>query len=482
MEQYKYISKIGAGGNGDVNLVENSRGERFAQKILKHISNNKAYQRFKDEITVLSKLNNTDGIVPIIDSYLPDKLDTKNPPYYIMPVCVDLKKYIETLNLEKMYSLLFEVCRSIKYLHSVNITHRDIKPENILILNNKPVIADFGLADFPNKKKISKVNEKIGPKWTIAPEMERISSVAEYKKADIYSLAKTIWMIITRQWFGFEGQYIAHSNISVNNFVKVYINESRMAGEWNCQSLVLLDKLLIQATDNDPDKRPNIVAFLEDFEYWYSSNKEYKERNTYEWKDAIDVIFPVSIPMSCMWTDIDDIFNVLTVIFQNYDQLNHCFYPAYGGNDFYKISISSNGEYLVINDNLLVKPKTLYFELTNDIDWSYFQLEIMKQSPINTENVHRLEEVVFFNADFSQESEFEGTDFNEYSRCLEGSFIITKKTSNINFLEGDLNAYNAIHSEMSREEYRDFMLKLSSKYNHNNDDYKPLYMHRKVSS
>lgn len=479
MEQYKYIKKIGAGGNGVVNLVKNSKGEEFAQKVLKNISE-KAYQRFKDEIEVLSKLNNKDGIIPLIDFYFPETIDKNNPPYYIMPVCVDLKEYLETLNLEKMYSLLFDICRSIKYLHSNDIAHRDIKPENILILDNKPVIADFGLVTFPHKKDISNKNEKIGPKWTIAPEMERISSVAEYKKADIYSLAKTIWMIITKQWQGFEGQYIAHSNISVNNFVKLCINESSMAGVWHYHSLVLLDKLLIQATDNDPDKRPNIDAFLEDFEYWYSSNKEYKERNTYEWKDAIDVIFPVSIPMSCRWTDIDDIFNILKIIFQNYDQLNHCFYPEYGGTDFYKISISSNGECLVINDDLLIKPKALYFELTNDIDWSYFQLEIMKQSPINTEN-HCLEEDVFFNADLSQESEFEETDFNEYSRCLDDSYIITKKTSNINFLPGELDAYGAIHSTMSREDYRNLMLKLSSKYNRNVDSYKPLWMFRKGS-
>lgn len=460
-KKYTKVKELGKGGNGIVYLVKDENNNLFAKKILMNIKNKKRYLRFQDEVNVLYRLQNQNGIVPIIDHYYPSQLSTNRYPYYIMPLCVTLKEYIKTISLENKFLLLFDVCKTISYLHSLDITHRDIKPDNILVLNGKAVIADFGLANFPRKKRISSLNEKIGPRWTIAPEMERISSTAEYKKADIYSLAKTIWMIITEQWNSFEGQYIPYSNISIENYVKVYINEPHIAGEWLYFSLVLLDRLLVQATDNNPNKRPNIDEFIDKFEYWFYSNDSFKERNPYEWEDALHRIFPVSIPISSSWVDIYDILNVLTIIFHNYDNLNHSFYPDGGGDDFKKIYVTENGEYLVINGNILIKPKVLHFESLNDLNWSYFRLEVEPLDPIYPENIYHSEEIVFLNNDF-QQSQNKADGFAEYSKYLQGSFVITKKTSIINILQGKFNAYSGFHNTMTNKDYKSALLNIKS--------------------
>ena len=49
-------------------------------------------------------------------------------------------------------------------------------------------------------------------------------------------------------------------------------------------------------------------------------------------------------------------------------------------------------------------------------------------------------------------------DTQECSRFLNGKFLITKKTSIINKLKGDLDAYEGIHNNMSREEYKNLMI------------------------
>lgn len=459
--KYKIKSILGKGGNGIVYKVVDPDGNLFAKKVLKKIKSKKNYERFKSEIEVLNNLKKKKGIIEIVKYHFPKEISQTDFPYYIMPVGITFKKYIKTATREKTFELIFELCDALEYLHSKNITHRDIKPDNVLIIDDSPVFSDFGLANFPKKKKVSAHNESIGPKWTIAPEMKRISSVAEFKRADIYSFAKTVWMILTQQWLSFDGQYIPNSNISVDKFVEMKINKGSIFGKWDYFSVVLLDRLIAQSTDNDPQKRPTASEFNKQLRYWYLSNDDYFQRNPYEWEDALVRIFPISIPLKSQWTKFHDIFNILKIIFESYDNLNHCFYPESGGNDFNKIEIER--EFLVIEDDILIKPKALYFESIGDLDYSYFILECKEiESIFNQENIKNHREYVFMdNLGNFHEEEKEG--FVKKRRFFKGKFLITKKTSIINKLEGELDAYTGIHNKMSNEEYRELITKLKNK-------------------
>ncbi|GLB53491.1 hypothetical protein NBRC110019_25320 [Neptunitalea chrysea] len=290
--------------------------------------------------------------------------------------------------------------------------------------------------------------------------MKRISSVAEFKRADIYSFAKTVWMILTEQWLGFDGQYISNSNISIDNFVEVNINKMHYIGDWYYFSIVLLNRLLEQSTDNDPQKRPTASEFNEKFRYWHSSNDDYYERNPYEWEDALTRIFPVSIPLCCQWNDLKEIYNVLKIIFESYDNLNHCFYPKSGGNDFNKIEIKQ--DYLFIENDIFLKPKALYFESIGDLDFSYFILECDEIEPLFNKRVYENEERIYMDdkGNFHQE---ENDNLREIGRFLKGKFLITKKTSIINELKGKLNAYDVIQNKMSLAEYQELINKVKYK-------------------
>ena len=53
-------------------------------------------------------------------------------------------------------SLIYQLCKSVKYLHEQNIIHRDIKPENLLITNSmKLKLCDFGFIFIQLRKLIS---------------------------------------------------------------------------------------------------------------------------------------------------------------------------------------------------------------------------------------------------------------------------------------------------------------------------------------
>lgn len=457
---YTTKKTLGKGGNGIVYEVVDSKGKHFAKKVLKKIKSKKSYERFKNEIEVLNNQNKKKGIIEIIDYHFPIEISDKDFPFYITPIGIPIKKYIKTATQDKTFELIFELCDTLEYLHSHDITHRDIKPENILIVNGSPVFSDFGLANFPKKKKVSALNESIGPKWTIAPEMKRISSVAEFKRADIYSFAKTVWMILTKRWLSFDGQYIPNSNISIDKFVEIKINKGRDFGKWDYFSIVLLDRLLSKSTDNDPAKRPDASEFNNQFRYWHFSNDDYFERNPYEWEDALFRIFPISIPLNSQWNKLQDIFNILKVIFESYDNLNHCFYPESGGDDFNKIEVRK--DFLLIESDILIKPRTLYFESIGDTDYSYFILECEEIEPIfSPEKFKNHREHLFMdeNGNFYKE---ENNGLREVKRFIKGKFLITKKTSIINNLQGNLDAYNGIQNKMSKEKYRKLIKKIKT--------------------
>lgn len=461
METYTEIEIIGSGGNGVVWKVENSQKEKFAKKTIKHYKKEIPYKRFCDEIEVIRD-NPHIGIIKIIDFYIPDSA-AKKTPYYVMPIGIPLKDCLPKFHLEKIWDFITKIIDTIEFLHNKNITHRDIKIENILVVEDYPTISDFGLANFPKQKRLSRLNEKIGPAFTIAPEMRRISSVAEYKKADVYSLAKTIWVILTQKYTSFDGQYNTHSSISLKNYVDLKINESTNYGEANYFSLVVLDKLLSDSTHNDPDKRPSIQEFKQRFLFWLESNDDYHLRNGIEWEDAIRKIFPISVPLQSKWSNIEEIKDVLEIIFTNYDNLNHTFFPYSGGLDLTDISIIEikSKKYLLINNEYFLEPECLYFESMNDFSWSYFRLEVKTNKPFFGNSTYRNEEMIYIDSAINIHDK-KVKNSKSVNFVLESSFLIVQKMANINSLSDNLDHYMGIHNKMTNDEYKILLQKVKN--------------------
>lgn len=455
---------IGRGGNGKVYKIKKSDGKFYAVKILNRTRTDKAYKRFKDEIKILNRLRELEGVIDIIEYNLPKKITPNNKAYYVMPLATRLNEYLKGKTYTQFYNIILKLANTLALLHDQGITHRDIKPENILIVNGEPVFSDFGLAHFPKKEKISGTKEKIGAKWTIAPEMKRITSTAEYKKADIYSFAKTLWILITNQDSGFEGQYIPKSSISLDNFVDLKINDSTSTiGEWKYESLVLLESLFIDATNNDPNQRPDARIFFERLSEWYNTSVVFSKRNIYEWEHCLKSIFPLSIPESCSWSKLGEINEILQLLSEEYDQLNYSFFPEHGGSDLTKIQLGGEKNSIILNDYYIINPKRLSFESMGNLDFSYFILELNELTPIGDYPLNETRETIHLN-DKRKYSYGSHKLPKEMMRYLKGTFIITRKTSFLNQLRGDYDGHLGLHHEKSNSEYKQIVNKLLQVY------------------
>jgi serine/threonine protein kinase len=459
--QWTITDFLGEGGNGSVWSCKNPAGQKAAIKILKFVRP-KAYSRFVDETVVLEQNSDISGIIPIRDKDLP-VLKPGVTPFYVMPIAEKATRKLWGKTIEEKIEAILSIASVITELHKRKIFHRDIKPANLLYYNGSYCIADFGLVDFPDKKDISKYNEEIGPKWTMAPEMKRESSNADLAKVDVYSLAKTLYILLTNNDKCFDGQY---STDSIFNLQKHYPGTHTTP----------IDNLLIACTDNDPGKRPTIENFIERLEYWRKLNDDFHSRNQQEWVELQAKLFPASVPKHVEWTDLNEIVKVLKTICA-VRNLNHMFLPDYGGLDLMDARLSYEPGCIELDFSGvdIVKPRRLLFESFGDYkEWNYFRLDLDNLQPLalneNDENellqgketVSETSPGVYhsFYVLKTRAVDNRGVALTWQSRYTKrwfrGSFVIFCKRSIYNL---DKETYDGRHGRMSSEDFRVYIEK-----------------------
>ena len=98
------------------------------------------------------------------------------------------------------------------------------------------------------------------------------------------------------------------------------------------------------------------------------------------WNEVIKSIFPIGIPSKCIWTDHEEIIEVLNKL-GSFNNSNHMFYPKGGGLDLKGSSESEESNCIEIRTsfNEIISPKSLTFNsFDNDFDndWAYFRIDL----------------------------------------------------------------------------------------------------------
>jgi eukaryotic-like serine/threonine-protein kinase len=148
LAHYRIVSKIGAGGMGEVYLAQDAKLDRkVALKILPAdlAANQDRMRRFVQEAKAAAALNHPN----IAHIYEIGESDGVN---FIAMEYVDGQTLHETIHSEKsglkgLLKHLFQVAEGLAKAHASGIVHRDLKPDNIMItLDGHAKILDFGLA------------------------------------------------------------------------------------------------------------------------------------------------------------------------------------------------------------------------------------------------------------------------------------------------------------------------------------------------
>lgn len=176
-----------------------SDGARFAYKILqKSFEGNEEYvRRSQREIEILRSLDHP-NVMPVID------YGTRNGrPWFVMPrASYTLKDQLDrvdgSLGEQVALALMEAVLAGVAHAHEREILHRDIKPANVLIVDDVPVISDFGIAKQldHDTTALTSSARAMGTHRYMAPEQFADAKSAS-SPADVYSLGKILGQMLS---------------------------------------------------------------------------------------------------------------------------------------------------------------------------------------------------------------------------------------------------------------------------------------------
>jgi cyclin-dependent kinase-like len=169
--KYEVIGIVGEGAYGVVYKCKNKEsGDFVAIKKFKEVEDELVKKTMTRELKVLQMLKH-DNIVEYKEAF------KRKGNLFLVFEYVDknllelLQEHPKGLDPGIIKKVIYQLCKSIKYLHELNIVHRDIKPENLLVDSNlKLKLCDFGFAR-TIKKNYEKLTDYVATRWYRSPEL-----------------------------------------------------------------------------------------------------------------------------------------------------------------------------------------------------------------------------------------------------------------------------------------------------------------------
>ena len=137
--------------------------------------------------------------VPASDTCIQGKLDddTKRENPEVDAECHSLSSESRHEYFRSVAALGIQAAMALQHAHDQGVIHRDIKPSNLLLDGNAKVfIADFGLARIESNDGLTMSGNLIGTLRYMPPEQASGDSNSIDGRADIYSLAATLYELV----------------------------------------------------------------------------------------------------------------------------------------------------------------------------------------------------------------------------------------------------------------------------------------------
>jgi len=202
---------LGQGGQATVFRVSDETGVYQEDLALKRVQNPKRHDRFVREIEAIKRLTDPKtqeahpNIISVIDHSALDDIENPDKQFLVMPIAQggDLSRpgrlSLYKDSIDGILQVAKQVATALSAAHVANIIHRDVKPENILFTGDGHDLwlSDFGICLIRELPRLTESPEVMGPWAFMAPELAMGGELAVTPSADIYSLGKVIFYMLS---------------------------------------------------------------------------------------------------------------------------------------------------------------------------------------------------------------------------------------------------------------------------------------------
>jgi serine/threonine protein kinase len=230
ISHYQVLSRLGAGGMGEVYLAEDTRLKRkVALKVLPEAiaGDSDRLRRFEQEAFAASALNHPN----ILTIY---EFGAEGATHYLAAEFIDgqtLRGRLqrEPISIETALDIAIQAAQALSTAHQAFIIHRDIKPENVIIRNDGIVkVLDFGLAKLIEAEPVgaepvgaeaetrmqvlTQAGTIVGTVAYMSPEQARGKTLDA--RSDIFSLGVVLYEMLAGR-HPFLGETMSHTMVSI---------------------------------------------------------------------------------------------------------------------------------------------------------------------------------------------------------------------------------------------------------------------------
>ncbi|WP_427383911.1 protein kinase domain-containing protein [Janibacter sp. G56] len=177
---YRLLQQLGQGGMGVVHLALDPHGKAVAIKVMRaHVAADAdARARLAREVETLGRIKD-----PRVAAVLDADVDADHP--YIVT------RYVPGPALDTvvgdggpmppaaLLSLGKGLAGALHAIHEAGVVHRDVKPGNVLLLDDDPVLIDFGIAHLRDSSRLTMTGLVMGTPGYLAPEVVEGDEVSE---------------------------------------------------------------------------------------------------------------------------------------------------------------------------------------------------------------------------------------------------------------------------------------------------------------
>jgi serine/threonine protein kinase len=261
--RWEVLSSLASGGQAEVFKVHDLQKEYPGEFVLKRVRNPKRHDRFRAEVEAIKRLNHP-NIIRLIDHSALSSDDL--PPdrqFIVMPYASqgDLSSRVALYanNPDSVVQVAKSLALGLQAAHAAGIIHRDVKPENVLFptVTHDVWLGDFGICLIRDLDRRTLADEVVGPAQFMAPELEGGGQLAVSPAADVYSLGKVIFYMLSG------GTVLPRERLHDPDYAKILL-----AGERQRLFVVLLSRMVCTSLQNRLASMDEVLDDLSRIESW----------------------------------------------------------------------------------------------------------------------------------------------------------------------------------------------------------------------